>query len=268
MFDTYLQRWQLIAAGEPITTHSSRLLPVRHRGAPAMLKIALEPEERFGGVLMEWWQGQGAARVWEREADALLIERAEGTKSLIEMSHGNRDDEATTIICQVTARLHAPRSHPLPDLVPLQQWFRELEPAAARSGGILHQCAAAARELLAEPQEILPLHGDIHHGNILDFGPRGWLAIDPKRLIGERAFDYANLFCNPDLSDPTRPVAALHFARRLEIVCAEASLDRRRLLRWILAWCGLSAAWYLSDGTHPAAAFAIAELAATELSIQ
>ncbi len=29
-------------------------------------------------------------------------------------------------------------------------------------------------------------------------GPRGWLAIDPKGLIGERGFEYANLFRNPD----------------------------------------------------------------------
>ena len=66
------------------------------------------------------------------------------------------------------------------------------------------------------------LHGDIHHDNILDFGKRGWLAIDPKRLQGERGFDYANLFCNPDLADPSRPIAASpgRFARRLEIVGA------------------------------------------------
>ena len=41
--------------------------------------------------------------------------------------------------------------------------------------------------LAGEPHEIGVLHGDIHHGNILDFGARGWLAIDPKRLQGERA---------------------------------------------------------------------------------
>ncbi len=63
----------------------------------------------------------------------------------------------------------------------------------------------AARSLLAAQREVGALHGDIHHGNILDFGPeRGWLAIDPNRLCGDRAFDYANLFCNPDIADPSR----------------------------------------------------------------
>jgi aminoglycoside/hydroxyurea antibiotic resistance kinase len=41
------------------------------------------------------------------------------------------------------------------------------------------------------------LHGDLHHGNVLDFGLRGWLAIDPKGLLGERGFDFANIFTNP-----------------------------------------------------------------------
>jgi len=61
--------------------------------------------------------------------------------------------------------------------------------------------------LLADQHDVGVLHGDIHHGNILDFGPRGWLTIDPKGLIGERDFDYANLFCNPDLAHPAPSVA-------------------------------------------------------------
>ena len=45
MFDPYLRRWDLTPDGEPIVTHSSRLLPVRCNGAPAMLKFTTEPEE-------------------------------------------------------------------------------------------------------------------------------------------------------------------------------------------------------------------------------
>src|SRR3546814_3749922 len=71
-------------------------------------------------------------------------------------------------------------------LVPLAHWFRALNPAAATHGGILARCAATARALLAESRGTGVLHGDIHHDNVLDFGPRGWLAIDPKRLVGER----------------------------------------------------------------------------------
>jgi streptomycin 6-kinase len=267
MIDTYLSRWDLIPDGNPIVTNSSRLLPVRHRGKPAMLKLATEEEERLGGVLMEWWDGDGAARVLARDDNALLLERAEGTASLAEMARTGRDDEACRVLCAVAARLHAPRPKPLPELIPLAHWFRELEPAAAAHGGILIRCTATARSLLAEPREIGVLHGDLHHGNVLDFGARGWLAIDPKRLVGERDFDFANIFTNPDLDDPTHPVATQpdRFARRLQVVTEAASLERERLLRWILAWTGLSAAWFLGDGDSAAIDLRVAELAAAEL---
>jgi streptomycin 6-kinase len=137
MIDTYLSRWDLIPDGNPIVTNSSRLLPVRHRGKPAMLKLATEEEERLGGVLMEWWDGDGAARVLARDDNALLLERAEGTASLAEMARTGRDDEACRVLCAVAARLHAPRPKPLPELIPLAHWFRELEPTAAAHGGIL-----------------------------------------------------------------------------------------------------------------------------------
>ncbi len=264
-FDEYIDDWGLSVDGTPIATPGSRLLPVRWGNQRAMLKVALEAEEKFGGLLMKYWNGEGAAKVIARKGDALLLERAEGNRSLADFARSGRDDEATRIICATVAKLHAPRAKPPPPLIPLTQWFRELETAAASHGGLLASSAKIARTLLAAPQEVAVLHGDIHHDNILDFGDRGWLAIDPKRLIGERGFDYANIFTNPDLADPTRPVAALHFRRRLEIVSAAAILDRRRLLQWIVAWSGLSAVWFISDGISPDTDFTIAELALAEL---
>jgi len=263
MFDDHLARWGLALDGEPIITHSSRLLPVRRGGEPAMLKVATEAEERWGAALMVWWDGDGAVRVLAHEGDALLLERAIDDVSLVAMARSGRDDEASRIICAVAAKLHAPRDRPLPALVPLSRWFAELEPAAARHGGVLRHAAATARELLASPQDVGLLHGDIHHGNILDAGPRGWLAIDPKRLGGERGFDFANTFCNPDLEIATAPG---RLARQADVVAEAAGLDRGRLLKWILAYAGLSAAWTLGDGEQPEIALAVAELAAAELA--
>jgi streptomycin 6-kinase len=268
MFESHLLRWDLIPDGHPITTSAAHLLPVLRRGEPAMLKLSFEEDERQGGVLMEWWDGDGAARVLARDDDALLLERACGSASLSAMARTGRDDEACHILCRTAARLHSSRNKPLPALIPLAEWFRELEPAAANHGGILPRCLDTAGALLAEPREVCVLHGDLHHDNVLDFGERGWLAIDPKRLFGERGFDYANIFTNPDLADPTRPVATQpgRFVRRLEIVAQAAGLERQRLLRWILAWTGLSAAWFLSDGDPLAAIdLQVADFAAAEL---
>jgi streptomycin 6-kinase len=263
MFDYYLARWGLTPDGEPIVTRGSRLLPVRYGEMPAMLKIAVETEEWRGTTLMIWWNGEGAARVLAHEANALLMERAIGDASLVEMASNGRDDQASRILCAVATILHLPRDRTPPStIIPLSRWFRALGPAASRFGGIWERAAASARELLAEPQEVVVLHGDIHHGNILDAGPRGWLAIDPKGLIGERGFDFANIFCNPDLKTAVAPE---RLARRASVVAEAAGLDRIRLLKWVLAYAGLSAAWSLEDGELPELALAVAELAASEL---
>ena len=111
---SYFARWQLIPDGTPITTRSSRLLPVLHGGCPAMLKLAIAEEERAGGAVMAWWAGHGAAPVLAHEGIAVLLERAKGVRSLSAMARGGEDLAATAIICDTLARLHAPRPAPPP----------------------------------------------------------------------------------------------------------------------------------------------------------
>lgn len=264
MFEEYIAHWQLIADGTPIVTHSSQLLPVIYHGEKAMLKVAVEAEEQFGGGLMEYWGGDGAARVLRHEKPALLMERAQGVQSLHRMAKTGFDDEATRILCETAARLHARRGKPLPELIPLKRWFMELEESAAKYDEIIQKAALAARELLSEQREITTLHGDLHHDNVLDFGSHGWLAIDPKRLLGERTFDFANIFCNPDFEVASSPG---RLARQAMIVAEVAHVDHRRLLQWILAYAGLSAVWIMNSGEEDRLDIdlTVAELAAQAL---
>jgi streptomycin 6-kinase len=227
-----------------------------------MLKIAVAVEEKHGGILMQWWDGNGAARVFATKGAALLLERAEGRSALSDMARDGRDATATSVICETIARLHAPRGKPYPDLIPLSEWFAALAPKAASEGGILATCAALAKNLLADQHEVVGLHGDVHHANILDFGDDRWLAIDPKGILGDRAFDYANLFCNPDRALATNGDL---FKRRVEMVSHLAGLERRRLLRWLIAWAGLSASWHIEDGESPALALDVAAIALAAL---
>jgi streptomycin 6-kinase len=262
ILQTYLRRWQLTPDGELIATHSSILVPVRRGGEPAMLKIPTHPEERESIAVLPWWNGDGAVRVLAHDSEAILMERLSERPALDEMARHGRDDEASRIICSVVAKLHSPRNHlPPAAAIPLTRWFRDLAPAATRYGGVLRRARETADALLREPREVVVLHGDIHHGNILH-SARGWVAIDPKGLIGERGFDYANTFCNPDFEVATAPGRLSHQAT---VIAEAAGLPRQRLLQWILAYAGLSAAWSLADGDDPDLALAVAELAAAEL---
>ncbi|MHA1570346.1 MAG: aminoglycoside phosphotransferase family protein, partial [Alphaproteobacteria bacterium] len=126
----------------------------------------------------------------------------------------------------------------------------EREHNDARSG----RCADMARKLLASEGEKVPLHGDLHHGNVLDAGPRGWLAIDPKALLGDRAYDVANLLRNPEPhgalvhNQDRMNRLARFYARRL-------GLEVQRVLGFAFAHAGLAARWDLEDGDNPTYSF-------------
>jgi len=259
----YSKLWGLIADGPPFHTRSSCLQAVRHDGVPAMLKIAMTEEEIRGARLMAWWQGAGAMRVLAQKGEALLLERACGHQSLLEMVRAGQDDEASRIICGVAARIHVAREQPPFGLMPLSSWFEALARAAESHGGVFRDAATIAADLLKNPQDSVVLHGDLHHDNVLDAGSDGWLAIDPKGLIGERYFDFANIFCNPYFEIAATPGRLM---KQVVVVAEAADLDRRRLLEWIVACAALSAAWHLEDGEKPDTALAVAEIALNDLS--
>lgn len=260
-----LERWNLSPDGAPFSTPGSDLLPVRRGGRAAMLKRANSPEERAGAAVLQWWGGDGAAEVYERDGATVLMERATGAESLMAMALDGRDDEATRILCDTIEHLHRPRpGAPSAEPAGLRDWFgslahvRDVDPRYRRSWD-------AAEGLLADPRDVVVLHGDVHHDNVLDFGPRGWLAIDPKCVAGDRGYDYANLLTNPDLptaADPER------FTRQLDVIVAESHLPREHLLRWVVAFAGLSAAWFDEDGETAGRErdFAVADLAAAHLA--
>ncbi|QIM72332.1 hypothetical protein EYB34_13730 [Bordetella trematum] len=262
MLDDYLRRWRLTPDGAMLRSRTSCLQPVRWRGQPAMLKLSEDPQEQQAGALMAWWAGAGAAPVFAHDAHALLMARAPHGASLARMAIEDGDHHATARLCAAAAQLHQARAAPRPALTPLAQWFAPLIQGGGAQSELLARCAHTAQNLLDNAHEPVALHGDLHHGNLLDFGAAGWLAIDPKGLYGERGFDYANLFCNPEGA----PGLARHaFDARLRQVCEAAALEPQRLLSWVLAWTGLSALWHLEDGESAGHALAIAQQAAAVL---
>jgi streptomycin 6-kinase len=103
--------------------------------------------------------------------------------------------------------------------------------------------------------EAVVLHGDLHHENILRSHEQGWVAIDPKGVVGEREYEIGALMRNP--------IPVLHEPRTLERRAdqlAEAlGLDRARIRAWSWAQAHLAAAWAVEDGEDPAHWLAVAE---------
>lgn len=261
----YTSLWNLIPDGEIFSTPSSLLQPVLYKNKKAMLKIFMVEEEKRGAKLMIWWNGIGAVKVFEYDNDAILMQRIPDNSLLTTMAVNNRDDEATQIICNVANLLHScKKNESIPGLIPLENWFGDLFLFADKFGEVFRKCAHIAKGLLKNQQDIVALHGDLHHGNILHSTHRGWLAIDPKGIIGERTFDYVNILCNPNAEVALKKG---RLSRQLEIISREAAISFDTLLKWTAAWSGLSAIWSLNDGVESCITFGIAQIALKELNI-
>ena len=249
----YLRIWDLELEGDPWSTPSSHIALVRRRSIAfcAVLKVPLVEEERLGSRVLDWWAGEGAARVYAiDDHGAVLMERATPGAALRSMAESaspptyKSDIDATRTLIAATQRLHQhwQTAPPPQGLIPLQRWFRELFSWADQVGGYFTRAAAIAKELLDHQRDCRVLHGDIHHENVLWFGPeRGWLAIDPKGLFGDPAFDYVNLLTNPGRGVMLRPE---RFEQHADLISSSTGIACERLLRWTVAWAGLSAAWH------------------------
>jgi len=240
-----------IGSFEPLAdTHSSLVWKVEridHPGEVFVIK-QLKPagmEEMRGAHYLRWQDGHGAARLYDLKATSMLLEYA-GSYHLDQHLKDGHDADCLVIFGQVLAALHTPSPAPVPsDLQPLERHFSGLFTVADQTS-LYAEATTLTRQLLATPHQPIPLHGDIHHENILQ-GPRGWLAIDPHGLIGDAAFDAANIFYNPldrddlclDLDRAKR--MAEHFA---PIITRAPSY----ILDYAFAYGCLSAAWHREDG--------------------
>src|SRR5690606_30452800 len=209
-----------------------------------------------------WYVGDGAATIFDIHGDTIFMEWLDGG-TLGDPARNGRDAEATDAFATVVANLHRPRADAPDDLQPLRQRFDALFKTDVRAWphtarDLYARAAGIALKLFDKPAPDVPLHGDLHHDNIIS-SQRGWLAIDPKGLIGDPHYELANAFRNPTgalklAADPKRiNTMADVFSQRL-------GLNRKRLLGFAAAHSGLAACWDLEAGNSIATDLAVLPL--------
>jgi streptomycin 6-kinase len=250
--NSYLAAWNLSNPQLLTQTATSHIYTVTHGTETVILKVlsASETEEQTGALALRYFDGRGAVRLLRYDEGAHLLEYAAGDE-LVTLVERGEDENATRVIAQVIKQLHSiPQDAPPDGLFVLDRWFGALfaKAAADRQAGsesIYVRSAALTERLLADQREVRVLHGDIHHRNIRQ-SSRGWLAFDPKGVVGERTYDCANTLCNPVM--PKLVHNETRLLTNAAILADALALDLSRVLAFTYAYACLNASWWLRIG--------------------
>lgn len=208
---TCARRWDLTPGPfvEPLT-YNYVVRARRSDGTPVILKIcAPGGEYPAQAAALRLIDGDGAVQLLDSDPgdEVLLLECCEPGDLLSAQAD---DDMATSIGASVVQHLWrpVPPSHPFPTVLEWAQGFARLRARFDGGSGplpaaLIDQAEQLYQELGESMADLVVLHGDLHHDNILSARRQPWLAIDPKGLVGEPAYE-TSTFIRNGLPDPLR----------------------------------------------------------------
>ncbi|MER8188003.1 aminoglycoside phosphotransferase family protein [Kitasatospora sp. NPDC094015] len=225
--------------------------------APAVLKLGVVNRETDQEhAALAHWAGRGAVLLLaaEPEHGVLVLERLHGDIPLRSLAEAKAMLEAVGLL----QRLWVPpgEGHPFTSVgervAGLSELIRERRglPEAAAARPLIDEALETAAGLLADEPERLLLHGDFHHGNVLAADRSPWLAIDPRPLVGERAYDLARLARDRLDTLAGSPGQRGALRRRLQQLAGAVEVDQDRLRGWTLFRTVEAGLWHLSTGAR------------------
>lgn len=255
LIDEICRDWRLIPDGAVLTGENAAVLPVAtDAGERAVVKFGWpHPESELEHLALRAWAGEGAVRLLRADPrrGVLLVERAEPGHDLGAVPVV----EACQVVAGLYGRLHRPA---IPQLDLLSEhaarWSREL-PALRDTHAVprrfVDQAASLAADFATDPAtDGVLTHTDLHYANVLAAsrdGVAAWLAIDPKPLSGDPAYEVAPLLWNR--WDEAVGSGDIRHALldRLYTVIDHAGLDEDRVRHWVVVRELVNARWSLLD---------------------
>lgn len=244
----YAERWSLMI-GEPFDLSFNYVVAAqRADGAEVVLKLGVpRPELQREIAALRWYDGRGAVRLLEADdaAGVFLLERVQPGEPLADW-----DDEKAT---RMTATVMQQLWRPLPDEHPfrhVREWadgFGRMPNRSVFGDGIVESAESILRQLEANATETVLLHGDLHHWNILTSDNATAIAIDPKGMAGDPAYEVGAFLRNPFNRVHKWENLSEIMARRIAIFSEMLGIDRQRLAAYGYAQAILSAWWTVED---------------------
>jgi len=252
---TYTERWNLTIRSLLLCPSYSFIAFVAVADSTeAVLKMSVpNPELRTEVDALRAFARGTIVPLLEADPDqgVLLLKHIKPGTPLTELGD---DEHATTVAASLIRDL--PTSPPnVPTFPTVARWALAFDRLRARCGGstgpipaeLVHKAERFFAELQASEPEQALLHGDLHHSNILFSEEDGGLAIDPKGVIGDPAYEAARLQHNPIPGFLQTPSPAAVAQRRVEILAGVLEENPARLHRWAFFDAVLAACWSVEE---------------------
>lgn len=225
-------------------------------GKAVVLKVGVpNPELMTEMESLQIFAGEGSVAIFERDDDlgAMLLERLRPGKAILHLD----DEQATGHAIQVMGQLHgkSPSEGKFPAVADWAKGLKRLRTTFDGGTGPFHshlveQVEGISNELLSSMDQPTLLHGDLHHWNILSASRSPWLAIDPKGIIGEPAYEAGAWIRNPFPNLHGWSNAKQLISRRIMQFSNALGVDRDRIHGWSLFQAVL-AAWWSYEESDP-----------------
>jgi streptomycin 6-kinase len=264
------QRWGL-TIGPPFELSFNYVAPALcSDGTPVVVKACLPNGETTQVEALRLFDGHGMVRLlaWDPVDEVMLLERLRpGALLSTEKVYEKAISIAASIMRQFWRT--APPGYAFPSVSDWGKGFAHLRQHYRGGRGpfpaaLLEEAETLFAELNASMAEPVVLHGDLHPENILSAEREPWLAIDPKGVVGEPAYETGAILLNQLSVVLEAPQPGRIMARRVDQLSDELSIDHARVRGWGLAQAVLSVWWDIEDFGH-LADYDVATLACAEL---
>ncbi|CEG27052.1 aminoglycoside phosphotransferase family protein [Bacillus sp. B-jedd] len=247
----YAAKWNLELGGPAGNlTYNYVAKAVDDSGRQVVLKLGVPGKEFQNEITaLQLYSGDGCAMLLKEDGEngAMLLEQLVPGKNLSEIEDEEQVTKQFTSVWK-SIRRPVPETSVLPSIKDWGEGFdRYLETYAEKSGPLPPSLVMRAKEFLAElnePAKMELLHGDLHHENILYSQERGWLAIDPKGVVGNPYFDLISFLFN-HLHE--KPDSQRLLSKRVNWICESLSLQKNNLLKAGIVMAVLSIIWSIED---------------------
>lgn len=220
------------------------------------MKVSFPDNHEFPLELeaLNFYNGIGSIRVLQEDIEngAMLLEKAEPGTRVRDIFP---DEKQISFASEVMKKMHKPAPENIASLFPtISDWGKGFDRMRAKYNGTsgpfpkdLFDKAEQIYKIYApDPSKQVLMHGDLHNDNIL-LSQRGWIAIDPKGVVGEPEFEPAAFLRNLGYDFQGRDNPQETVKRRILRISEELGYDKLKVQDWAMASAMLSALWFMED---------------------